>query len=38
MVAARPLFRQEEVNLENRGDYMLLYYQRLGLGSNAAAQ
>ena len=28
MVAARLLFRQEEVNLEKRGDYMLLYYQR----------
>ena len=26
-VAARLLFRQEEVNLEKRGDYMLLYYQ-----------
>ena len=32
------LFRQEEVNLEKRGDYMLLYYQRPGLGSNAAVQ
>ena len=40
VVDSRPrlLFRQEEVNLEKRGDYMFLYYQPVGLGSKEAVQ
>ena len=39
MIAARLLFRQEEVNLEERGDLLCsCIISAAGLGSNAAVQ